>query len=106
MPKSLCEPAHSYENIDKVKINAVIEAMKRKGYEVTGDNPWQVDTQVSRVKLQGSWDETTLTFTVIVTDMRWPATCKKIWKELDPFFEEISLAEASDMEEIYKKFGL
>jgi len=89
MPKNVCEPAHSYDNIDQEKINAILAELKKGGATVTGENPWDVDTHKSGVKLQGSWDSATAILTIIVTDKSWYVPCCEIWDTIDQLNKQI-----------------
>ena len=95
MNKGKCG-AHHYGNIDRVKIEAIIEQLKKHGSTVTGDNPWDLDTHNNGVKLRGSWDKASSTLTIIVTHKNWYVPCSKIWDTIDPLIhhiQEISVAE-------------
>ncbi len=35
----MCDPAHQYGNIDQVKVNEIITALRNAGATVTGNNP-------------------------------------------------------------------
>ena len=84
-----CEPAHSYQNIDKPKIDKIIEALKANGSDVSGDNPWDVDTHNHGIKLKGTWSEAANTLTVGVTDKAFYVPCSKIWENLDGMINHI-----------------
>jgi len=81
--------AHYYGNIDQSKIDAGISQLKQHGATVKGDNPWDVDTHNHGVTLRGSWDKSTSTLKIIVTDKSWYVPCSKIWDNIDPLIHHI-----------------
>lgn len=81
--------AHHYGKIDQAKIDAIIAQLKKHGAKVTGNNPWDFDTDNHGVKLRGSWDKATSTLTIIVTDKDWYVPCGKIWDTIDPLIHHI-----------------
>lgn len=88
---------HHYANITKVKIDAILDALRKNGSTVTGNNPWNVDTHNNGVKLQGTWNEASLTLSVIVTDKNFYVPCSKIWDTIDPLINHISSLTAAEM---------
>ncbi len=86
----MCDPAHHYGNIDQAKVNEILAELKKGGATVTGNNPWNVDTNKYGIKLQGSWDSSTNTMTIAVTDKSWYVPCSKIWNEIDSLMSHIS----------------
>jgi len=81
---------HHYGNITKVKIDAIMAALKKSGSTVTGNNPWDVDTHNNGVKLRGTWDQATSTLSIIITDKNFYVPCSKIWDTIDPLINHIS----------------
>jgi len=81
---------HHYGNITKVKINKILDELRKSGATITGNNPWDVDVHSNGVKLQGSWVESTSTLTIIVTDKSWYVPCSAIWNKIDPLINHIS----------------
>ncbi len=75
---------HKYENIDRTKIDNILDALKKKGMSVQGGNPWDIDTHNHGVKLRGTWDPGAEILAVIVTDKSFIAPCGKIWDAIDP----------------------
>jgi hypothetical protein len=84
-----CEPAHIYLNINRTKIDKIIEALKANGSDVNGNNPWDVDTHNHGIKLKGTWDEPASTLAVEVTDKAFYVPCSKIWENLDAMINHI-----------------
>lgn len=80
---------HTYPNIDQVRINAILAALRQSGSTVTGNNPWNVDTHNHGVKLQGSWNQGTSVLSIIVTDKAWYVPCSKIWDTIDPLIRHV-----------------
>lgn len=81
---------HYYENITHVKIDQIIDALKKNGSTVSGNNPWDVDTNKFGIKLRGTWNEGSSTLILIVTDKDFYIPCAKIWETIDPMIQSIS----------------
>ena len=91
---------HSYGNIDKAKMDAIINQLKAHGATVTGNNPWDVDTHSHGIKLKGAWDGNTSTLTLIVTAKDWYVPCSKIWSTIDELIHHIQGVSAGEIEEV------
>jgi hypothetical protein len=89
---------HKYANITQAKIDKMLEVLKSKGYNVKGNNPWTIDTKSHGVVLQGSWDESTSTLSIIVLDKDWYVPCSKIWDTVDPLIGNLSTLSLDDNE--------
>jgi hypothetical protein len=85
-----CGAPHVYQNIDKIKIDKIIETLKNNGGLVSGTNPWKVDTNKLGIKLLGTWDRESSNLTVEVTDKSFLVPCQKIWETLDPIIFDIA----------------
>ena len=88
---------HRYENISQAKINKILEQLKINGASITGNNPWLVDVNNSGVKLSGSWNQSTATLAVVVTDKSWYVPCSKIWDKIDPLINKIASLQDSEI---------
>lgn len=86
---SLCG-THVYGPFSQAQINAMLQTLRDKGFEVRGNNPWVIDTHNHGVILQGSWDPTSGMLSVIVTAKDWYVPCSKIWNAIDPILHHIS----------------
>ncbi len=84
-----CEPAHIYPTIDKPKVDKIIEALKANGSNISGNNPWEVDTHNHGIKLIGTWNNATSTLKVEVTDKAFYVPCSTIWENLDAMITHI-----------------
>lgn len=86
---------HTYPNITEAKMMSILDALRKNGAIVTGNNPWDVDTHKYGIKLRGTWDNSTAVLSVIVTDKDFYVPCGKIWSTIDELIGHItSLAEA------------
>lgn len=81
---------HHYANISQAKIDQILDALRKNGSTVTGNNPWNVDTHKFGIKLQGTWDSGSQTLSIIVTDKDFFVPCSKIWDTIDPLINHIS----------------
>jgi hypothetical protein len=86
---SLCGE-HHYGNITKAKIDRILDELRKKGATITGNNPWDVDVHNNGVKLQGTWNESNSTLSIIVTGKNFYVPCSKIWETIDPLINHIS----------------
>lgn len=88
---------HHYANISEQKIGEILNALKKGGATVTGNNPWDVDTHKYSIKLKGSWDSSKEVLSIIVTDKAFYVPCSKIWDFIDPLINHISSAHEKDL---------
>ncbi len=64
--------------------DALLAELHAEGMTVTGNNPWDVDTQLAGVKLRAIWDPKTQVLKLIVTASALYATCSMIWERIEP----------------------
>lgn len=93
---SLCGE-HHYGNITKTKIDQILEQLKKNGATISGNNPWNVDVHNHGVKLQGIWNESNSSLSIIVTSKSWYVPCSKIWDTIDPLINHISGLKDTDV---------
>ena len=92
---------HTYDNVTPQDVDKLIARLREQGMEVTGDNPWKIDTNergvIVEVKLEAAWDPATETLKLIVTAGSGAgAVCDQIWAKIDPAINmQISGWEAS-----------
>jgi hypothetical protein len=79
----------SYENINRTKVEAIIDALTTHGSVVTGSNPWSIDTRKHGVRLQGDWNEETSTLDITVTDADWYVPSKTLWENIDSLMSQV-----------------
>ncbi|MBF0564420.1 MAG: hypothetical protein HQK89_04175 [Nitrospirae bacterium] len=80
---------HHYGNITKEKVDAIINGLKNNGCEVSGTNPWNVDTKHSGVKLRGEWNDKTLTLAITITDKAFYVFDDSlVWNVIDPLMHK------------------
>jgi hypothetical protein len=83
MPDSLCPPPREYFNMDRSKVERMLQLLRVDGYDVRGNNPWFFDTRKHGVKLHSTWFESESRLHVEVMSKNWYVRCKSIWDELD-----------------------
>ena len=86
---SECEEQR-FSKITKSKIQLILNTLRSNGAEVTGSNPWQVDTNKHGVILQGNWDEEKASLLVTVLDKSFFVPCSKIWDAIVPLIVNIA----------------
>jgi hypothetical protein len=74
---------HRYENIDRGNVDELLRALRQNGAAVSGDNPWEVDTHLSGVKLRGRLNEGASNLEVTVVDRDWYVPCSMVWQKID-----------------------
>jgi hypothetical protein len=87
--KSRCGE-HNYENITRPKVDLILKKLEENGATIHGSNPWEVDVNKHNIKMQGTWDETTSSLSIVVTEKNFIVPCSKIWKEIDPLISHLS----------------
>jgi hypothetical protein len=80
---------HYYDNISKQQVDAILKNLQNDGATITGDNPWDVETNQHGVKLRGIWTEASLQLSVTVTDKRFYVPCYKIWARIDELMQHV-----------------
>src|SRR5262249_28199033 len=83
----------SYAHVTAQVRDALLARLHGEGMTVTGDNPWDIDTQSYGVKLRALWDPSTLELKLIVTSGEGGAfglvTCSAIWGKVEPVLREV-----------------
>lgn len=73
--------------------NTLLSKLHAEGMAVTGDNPWNIDTQQYDVKLRAVWDPKAQVLKLIVTAGKGGyfglVTCDEIWKKIDPIMKGV-----------------
>jgi hypothetical protein len=80
---------HSYENINRAKVDTIINALIAHGSIVTGENPWSIDTQKHGVRLLGDWNEKTATLNITVTHADWYVPGTTLWENIDSLMSQV-----------------
>jgi hypothetical protein len=79
----------NYDNINRAKVESILNELIAHGSMITGNNPWDIDTQKHGVMLRGAWNEATLTLSITVTDADWYVPRKAIWENIDSLMRHI-----------------
>lgn len=83
----------SYPKVAARIKDALIAKLKGAGMDVTGNNPWDIDSHKHDVKLRALWDPSTEVLHLIVTAGEgglWGlVSCDKIWEEIEPILKGI-----------------
>ena len=68
----------------------LLAKLAAEGMVVTGDNPWNIDTHQSGVKLRAGWDPKASTLRLIVTStgLGW---CSIVWDRIEPKLKELRI---------------
>jgi hypothetical protein len=71
--------------------DALLARLHAAGMIVTGNDPWDIDTQTLGVKLRAAWDPRAQQLKLIVTAAPQSAgVCALIWNRIDPIMKEVS----------------
>lgn len=73
----------SYSHVTLQVRDAILEKLHAEGMAVTGNDPWDIDTQLAGVKLRAVWDPATQTLKLIVTASSFLAPCTVIWERIN-----------------------
>jgi len=79
----------SYPHVTVQVRDALLAKLHAEGMTVTGDNPWDIDTQLAGVKLRAVWDSKAQALKLIVTSSAFYASCGMIWERIDPILKGI-----------------
>ena len=79
----------TYPNVTRQVRDALLTKLHAEGMAVTGDDPWDIDTQMAGVKLRAVWDPRTQVLRLIVTSSAIYATCEMIWARLEPKLRDV-----------------
>lgn len=74
----------SYAGVTTQIRDAILKKLHVEGMTVTGNNPWDIDTQQAGVKLRALWDPKTRVLRLIVTASSLLAPCSVIWGRIEP----------------------
>ena len=85
-----CGAPHLYTNINEQKIKLIMDTLQKSGADITGKNPWNVDTNNHGIRLLGNWNALSSTLSVEVTHKSFFVPCSKIWEFLDPMIQKIA----------------
>jgi hypothetical protein len=79
----------SYPKVAARIRDALIARLRAEKMDVTGSNPWDIETHQHGVKLRALWDPTTETLHLIVAGGSDPllVTCDRIWEKIDPIIK-------------------
>jgi hypothetical protein len=58
-----------YSNISQARANAIIDALRKSGTSVTGENPWNIDIPSGGITLKCTWNSETLTLSIVVKSL-------------------------------------
>lgn len=73
----------SYERVTSQIKDTLLRKLHAEGMTVTGDDPWDIDTQISGVKLRAVWDPKRQVLKLIVTASSLLVPCGVIWQRID-----------------------
>lgn len=73
----------SYAGVTLQIRDTILEKLHAEGMVVTGNDPWDIDTQLAGVKLRAVWDPATQLLKLIVMTSSFLAPCTVIWERID-----------------------
>ncbi len=82
----------TYDNIDKPRVDTILNGLASHGSLVTGNNPWDVATNNHGVRLRGEWNQETSKLTITVTDADWYVARRKIWENIESLMRHVQEA--------------
>jgi hypothetical protein len=91
---------HTYPKVTQAIRDQLIARLHTEGMTVTGDNPWNIDTNTYGVQLRALWDPATLVLRLIVTAGQGNKTdhpyihpqvmCEDVWNKIDPILKDVT----------------
>jgi len=67
----------------------MLRALQNNGAVISGDNPWEIDTRQSGVKLRGQLNEAESNLEVTVVGRDWYVPCSMVWQKIDGLMHHI-----------------
>lgn len=93
---------HHYKNITMQKVDAMLRALQDNGAVISGDNPWEIDTRQSGVKLRGQLNEAESSLEVTVVDRCWYVSCSMVWRKIDGLMHHIQAVPEAETTAIHR----
>ncbi len=72
-----------YRNINKMRVDRMLADAASQGAVITGVNPWNIQTRLHGITLQGKWNEADTSLSVSVVDVNWYVPCETVWENID-----------------------
>lgn len=80
----------AYAGVTPQVKDALLAKLHAAGMFVTGDDPWDIDTQMLGVKLRAAWDPRAQQLKLIVTAApQSQGVCALIWNRIDPIMKGV-----------------
>jgi hypothetical protein len=79
----------SYPGVTAQKRDALLARLHAEGMDVTGNNPWNIETHQAEVKLRAAWDPKAQVLKLIVVSSADWAPCAVIWTRIEPKLREV-----------------
>jgi hypothetical protein len=80
----------SYAGVTGQVKDALLARLHAAGMVVTGEDPYDIDTQTLGVKLRAAWDPRAQQLKLIVTAApQSPGVCDLIWHRIEPIMKEV-----------------
>jgi hypothetical protein len=83
-----CEE-HIYRKVSARIKDALLAKLRSSGMNVSGENPWEIDTHEHGVMLRAVWDPSTQVLHLIVTSSDFGVPCFLIWGKIEPILKGI-----------------
>lgn len=72
-----------YRNISKMNIDKMLAYAVSQGAVISGVNPWNIQTGLHGIILEGKWNKDSTSLSVSVVDVNWYVPCKTVWGNID-----------------------
>jgi hypothetical protein len=79
----------SYDGINRSQVDEIFNALISRGSKVSGNNPWEIDTDKHGVRLRGIWNEATLVLSITVLDAAWYVPREAVWEKIDSLMRRL-----------------
>jgi hypothetical protein len=82
---------HNYTNINRAKIESMLDELIARGCIIAGHNPWDVTTHHHGITLRAEWNEVASTLTVSITRRNWYVPYETIWSNVDSLMHHMCM---------------
>lgn len=92
------EPKTKTFSLTPDEVQRLLDGARAKGFDVTktGDNAYSIDTHTAGVKLAASYDTSSQTATITITNSDFYVSNAKVWEKLQPLMPQHVAAAAAD----------
>ncbi len=80
---------HEYGDINRAKIELMLNELLSGGAAISGNNPWSIETHQHGVELSAVWNEAASKLAITVSDKNWYVPWETVWRTIDSLMERV-----------------